>query len=372
MRFAVGMVLVNASHSALNMFGIDKTLPDRMVTRVKKLRKAGVSYPYVAPQAWRYWWRKTLVEHFDWEPSPMFREEKQVFTAANPVKYPDDDVFGYMKTFNKENGGLSVTRISPLKNTPLVSLFPDRASVVLDEGYASRHEGDAVPYSQEFYSTVLKGAFSLELDSVGKYFMLNKAGFRNLLKVEALEEDLEKRKKKSNRTVSEKFLDEIKDEYEAIVSEAEKMGAEIKEREIVMPAEVRKKRAGDVIRALRYISGGAKQTQYLTDLTPKFVIMAMFEGGINPFIDEIVYEEEGKIKFDSETLIFRIIEFKHLLNPSKLFIGKDKGFMKNWDEKLKEVKDFLVTSGEIEVEVATVGKAIDEFAELVEDYYITN
>lgn len=94
MRFAVGMLLIDAPHSALNMLGIDETLPDRTVTRVKKFKKGRLSYPYVSPQAWRYWWRKTLSEHFNWELSPLFREEKQVFTAANPVEYPDDDVFG--------------------------------------------------------------------------------------------------------------------------------------------------------------------------------------------------------------------------------------------------------------------------------------
>jgi len=102
MKYAVGMVLVDAPHSALNMLGIDESLPERTVTRVKKLRKGGISYPYVSSQAWRYWWRRTLSEHFNWNLSPMFREEKQVFTAANPVEYPDDDVFGYMRAFKKE------------------------------------------------------------------------------------------------------------------------------------------------------------------------------------------------------------------------------------------------------------------------------
>lgn len=352
MMFAVGMVLVDAPHSALNMLGIDESLPERTVTRVKKLRKGGHFYPYVSPQAWRYWWRKTLSGYFNWSLSPMFREEKQVFTAANPVEYPDDDIFGYMRAFKKGKVNITVTRISPLKNTPLVSLLPDRGSVTQDEGYASRHEGDPVPYSQEFYSTVLKGAFSLDLDAVGRYTIIDKAGFKNLLRVDEIPEN----------------LSEVKSEYEAIISKAGELGTEINEKELIMPKEIRKKRASETIKALRYIFGGAKQTQYLTDVTPKFIILAMFEGGINPFISEIVYEDRGEIKFDSEALASRILEFKDILEPKKLFIGKDKGFMRGWDEDLEKVKNSL-NEKSIETEVTTVGDAIEKFAEEVEAYY---
>jgi len=352
MRFAVGMVLVDAPHSALNMLGIDESLPERTVTRVKKLRRGGLSYPYVSPQAWRYWWRKTLSEHFDWNLSPMVREEKQVFTAANPIDYPDDDVFGYMRAFKKGNVNITVTRISPLKNTPLVSIFPDRSSVTRDEGYASRHEGDPVPYTQEFYSTILKGAFSLDLDAIGRFTQIAKAGFRNFLNVDEIP----------------KSLSDVRDEYEAILSKARELGAEINEKECIMPDEIRKKRASETIKALRYIFGGAKQTQYLTDVTPKFAILAMLEGGINPFISGIVYEEKGEVKFDSEALISRMLEFADILNPKKLFVGKDKGFMKEWDEEISKVKHTLSENG-ISVETTTVGDALEKFAKEVEAYY---
>ncbi|AIY90676.1 type I-B CRISPR-associated protein Cas7/Cst2/DevR [Geoglobus acetivorans] len=355
MRFAAGMILVDASHSALNMLGIDETTPERTVTRVKKLRKGSLSYPYVSPQAWRYWWRKTLAEHFEWNLSPMFREEKQVFTAANPIEYPDDDVFGYMRAIKKGNVNITVTRMSPLKNSPLISLLPDRSSVTPDEGYASRHEGDPVPYTQEFYSTVLKGVFSLDLDFVGRFTIIDKAGFKNLLS-------------KDEISKLPKSLSDVKSEYESILQKAREMNAQIDDREIFMPKEIRKKRASEVIKALRYIFGGAKQTQYLTDITPKFIILAMFDGGINPFVSDIVYEDRGEIRFDSEALISRILEFKEIINPRKLFIGKDKGFMRGWKDELEKVKDSLTENG-VEVAVTTVGDAIVKFAEEIEAYY---
>jgi len=350
MRFAVGMLLIDAPHSALNMLGIDETLPDRTVTRVKKFKKGGLSYPYVSPQAWRYWWRKTLSEHFNWELSPLFREEKQVFTAANPVEYPDDDVFGYMRAFKKGNINITVTRISPLKNTPLISLLPDRSSVTSDEGYASRHEGDPVPYSQEFYASVLKGAFSLDLNAVGRFTIIDKAGFKNLLRLDEIPKNLK----------------EVKEEYEKIESKAREIGAKIGEKEWVMPDEIRKKRVCETIKALRYIFGGAKQTQYLTDVTPKFIILMMIDGGINPFISDVVYEDKGEIKFDAEAVISRVIEFKDILYP-KMFIGRDKGFMREWEDELKKV--YSLNENGIEVEITTVGDAIEKFAREIASYY---
>lgn len=350
MRFGVGMLLIDAPHSALNMLGIDTRLSDRNVMRVKKFRRGRNQYVYVSPQAWRFWWRSTLKEKFNWKLSPLYREEKQVFTAANPVIYPDDDVFGYMRAFKKGNKNITVTRISPLKNTPLISLYPDRSSVTEDSGYASRHEkGDPVPYNTEFYSTILKGAFSLDLDSVGRFVIVDKAGYKNILK----EDEITK---------------EVREEYESMKNAMISMKDAIMDEKIwLLPPDIRKTRASQTIKALKYIFGGAKLTEYLTDVTPKFIILAMFEGGINPFISNIVYEENGEIILDENAIIERLKEYKDILEPKRVFIGKDAGFMKEWGSKLKKIKESLKNN--IEVEITTVGRAIDNFAKELENYY---
>ncbi|WP_202320531.1 type I-B CRISPR-associated protein Cas7/Cst2/DevR [Archaeoglobus neptunius] len=361
MRFAVGMVLIDAPHSALNMLGIDDSLPDRNVTRVKTLRRGGYRYPYVSPQAWRYWWRKTLNEHFDWELSPLFREEKQVFTAANPLKYKDDDVFGYMRAFKRGGINITVTRISPLKNTPLISVLPERSSITMDEGYASRHEGDPTPYNQEFYSTVLKGAFSLDLEAVGRFTIIGKAGFKNLLTWNDVPKDKSGKPKKG----TEEITKEIR-EMEHI---SEEFGIVRGEKEWVLPNELRKKRSAETIKAIRYLSGGAKQTQFHTDITPKFVLLMSIDAGINPFISDIVFEDRGEVKFDTEALANRLADLKDILPTKKLYVGCDDGFIRNlgWDvNKMSET----LQNAEIEVEFGSVGEAIEKFVkEEIEPYY---
>ncbi|RLF88507.1 type I-B CRISPR-associated protein Cas7/Cst2/DevR [Thermococci archaeon] len=356
MRFATGLVLIDAPHSALNMLGIDESLPDRNVTRVKTFRRGGKRYPYVSPQAWRYWWRFTLKEYFNWELSPLYREQKQVFTAANPLRYPDDDVFGYMRAFKKGGVNVTVTRVSPLKNTPLISILPERSSLTADEGYASRHEGDPVPYSQEFYSTVFKGAFSLDLDAVGRFTLVNKAGFKNLL----TRIDLPSKREPPA---------EIVEEIEGLEKLARELRVKKEEKEWIMPSEIRKKRASEVIKALRVLTGGAKQSQYHTDVTPKFILLLNVDAGINPFIGDIVFEENGEIKFDAEALAKRLKDLRDVIpKGAKLYIGYDEGFVKSLRWNMTEISKALEENG-IEVFIETVGEAVDEFVREVESYY---
>ncbi|WP_010479702.1 type I-B CRISPR-associated protein Cas7/Cst2/DevR [Thermococcus zilligii] len=358
MRFATGLVLIDAPHSALNMLGIDESLADRNVTRVKTFRRGGKYYPYVSPQAWRYWWRSTLKEHFSWELSPLYREQKQVFTAANPLKYPDDDVFGYMRAFKKGNINVTVTRVSPLKNTPLISVLPDRNSLTVDEGYASRHEGDPVPYSQEFYSTVFKGAFSLDLDAVGRFTTISKAGFKNLLTWNDVSQD-------KTKGGAEEIVKEIRE----IEKLAEELGVEKGEKEWTMPSSIRKKRATETIKALRFLTGGAKQTQYHTDVTPKFILLLNVDAGINPFISDIVFEENGEVMFDAEALAERLKDLKEVVpGDAKLYIGYDEGFIKSLGWDVNHIEERLRASG-LDIAKGSVKDAIEGFVKEIEAYY---
>ncbi|GAB6135973.1 hypothetical protein JCM16307_15220 [Thermococcus prieurii] len=266
-----------------------------------------------------------------------------------------------MRAFKKGGVNVTVTRVSPLKNTPLISILPDRSSVTVDEGYASRHEGDPVPYSQEFYSTVFKGAFSLDLDSVGRFTIISKAGFKNLLTWD----DVPKDKKGNPKKGAEDVVNEIK-EMERI---AEELGVEKRDREWVMPPEIRKKRATEAIKALRLLTGGAKQSQYHTDVTPKFVLLLNVDAGINPFISDLVFEERGEIRFDDEALAKRLKDLKDVIpKTARLYIGYDEGFVRSLGWDVNEIAKTLEKAG-INVFTGTIGEAIEEFAKEIEAYY---
>jgi CRISPR-associated protein Cst2 len=201
-----GFILIDVDVVALNNAGKSSSSNFDNAVATKKIYKNGRTHTYVSGQAWRYWWREALKVNHGWAMSPITRESKIAFTDANPIQYADDDIFGYMKAakdvVRNEDGNpvvdkkgkeqkedVTVTRISPLKNSAIISV--STANTVENWSSMARQLGDSVPYSKEEYSAIMKGMFSLDLFQVGTFATYNKTGFKNLtekLKAEAIEQ----------------------------------------------------------------------------------------------------------------------------------------------------------------------------------------
>ncbi|MBL7137132.1 MAG: hypothetical protein ISS81_11205 [Candidatus Marinimicrobia bacterium] len=91
MKTIQGFVLIDVDVAALNNAGGDKSSNLENAVITKKIKKNGKDYPYVSGQAWRYWWRETLVHSHSWKMSPVIREKKIAYCHVNPVK--SDKVF---------------------------------------------------------------------------------------------------------------------------------------------------------------------------------------------------------------------------------------------------------------------------------------
>jgi CRISPR-associated autoregulator DevR family len=104
MVFVTGLFLIDASASALNNLGAIEGERFDNSTGVKVIRNSdGAFYPYVSAQAFRYWLRQTLEKgNFGWKKAPIYREAKVAYTDANPIKWWDDDLFGYMRAPSKK------------------------------------------------------------------------------------------------------------------------------------------------------------------------------------------------------------------------------------------------------------------------------
>ena len=293
----IGMVLIDAPYSALNNAGTQAGQATENIVVVKTLRKGSQIYPYVSGQAWRNWWRGTLGEEFSWQLSPIEREKKIAFTAASPVEYDDDDVFGYMRAEKKD----TLTRLSPLKCSPLIATAPQRPTD--DFGVMARHEGDPVPYEHQFYSCVLKGIFSLDLDAVGAFWDINKTGYQN---------------------INEGYVSTIEGAGGARTDEHSPW---------MLPKEIRIRRARQTIEALPLLSGGAKLTSHLTDVTPKLIILTVLEGGNHPFMNLIV-EEDGAGKLSISALQQVINDYTNRITDL-VYIGRREGFMDELEEPLR-------------------------------------
>jgi len=325
MKNIFGFVLVDTPHSALNNAGEDAGSRTENTVAVKTIRRGREVYPYISGQALRYWWRTTLADKFDWKMSPVIREKKIAFTEANPIRYGDDDMFGYMRAIKND----TLTRVSPLKCAPLVSVLSQ--TPVDDFGVMARQEGDPVPYEHQFYSTIMKGIFSLNIDQVGVFSNVNQTGFKNL-----------------------------NDKLEA---ELEESGATKVENKWTLPKDIRTKRITNTIEALAYIYGGAKHTTHLTDVTPKFVILAMYDGGNHIFMN-LAREEKREVKIDFKELERVLTDYSNEI-VSDVYIGKSDGFL---PELGKEIDDFKNKFSEKTIHTGSPKQVIDLFVKAIPEY----
>lgn len=336
-KHLIGLTLIDAPHSALNNAGTEASQATENIVTVKKLQKGRDTYPYVSGQAWRNWWRTTLEQEFDdWKSSPIEREKKIAFTAADPVTYDDDDVFGYMRAQSEMQGkkrvNITVTRLSPLKCSPLISIAPQTPTN--DFGVMARQEGDPVPYEHQFYSCVLQGIFSLDLSAVGRFSDVNRTGYKN---------------------IASSYVQTIQDA--GGTQEDETLSW-------MLPKEIRLRRCQQTLEALPLLSGGAKLTSHLTDVTPKLIVLAVLDGGNHPFMNLIV-ERDGIGELSIDALREVITDYADRFCDA-IYIGRRSGFMDALDEDLRGLADN--TNLPCEIVYDSPNKVIAQLAQKLETH----
>lgn len=349
-----GFILLDVDVAALNNAGKSTSSNFENAVATKKLRKNGNTYVYVSGQAWRFWWRESLVRHFDWVVSPITREGKIAFTEANPEKFPDDDIFGYMraateeivdeKTGKSKKENVTVTRISPLKNSAIIS-----AAAVRPESNWSvmaRQDGDPVPYAKEEYSAIMKGMFSLDVMQVGTFSNYNRTGYKNLSEARGREILAA-----GGSEIADPFARDGKGEPQKLVR---------------LPREVRTRRSTDTIKALKFLSGGAMQTNNMADVTPKFIILASTTSGNHPFSHVAGTPKGGR----DEQVDLNIDGLKEVLKDYKdqfvgtVFVGLRKGFLDELADELKNLEK--LDENYPTVSVLPINEAIDGYCKQLE------
>jgi len=227
---------------------------------------------------------------------------------------------------------MSVTRVSPLKNSILTSITPIK--LINEFSSMARQDGDAVLYEKQSYSTVLKGMFSLDLDQVGTFTKVNRSGFKNVTDI-----------------TYDKVLEDGGCEVNDLINPNIKRAR--------LNNSIRVQRAKDTILALKTIAGGAKRTTNYASVKPDFIVLAILKGGNNIF-DNIAVEEDGRATLSIEALKEAIEDNKEYFR-SDVYIGKASGFMD--DVSLKLLDDEI---DGIKIHKGSINKMIDAFTSTLE------
>jgi CRISPR-associated protein Cst2 len=309
MAYITALLLIDAPASALNNSGdaIPNARTDN-TSSVKFIRKYGGGlYPYATAQAYRRWLRDSIDrDPQGWQTSPVYREEKVAYADANPIRYWDDDLLGYMRapgSAKKEKPGIermtplgsdvsALTRISPLRVSTFVAVSP--VYITNDFGVMARQEGDPTPFEHQFYRATLQGLLSLDMNSAGVFTYSQRTGYQN--------------------------LDSIRRQ------EAEQNGLahDPDSRTYRLAPEERLRRVRRLIEAIPLVQGGAKQTLHYTDVTPVVSIAAVTRYGNHPF--NYLFEDRGdEITFKADAFVDIVRAYQdQFLSP--VFIGWRPGY----------------------------------------------
>lgn len=332
-----GALLIDARAVFLNGAGLgtgenkNKVIPK---TFREKVNGKSEKVPYVSAQSWRRWLRNTCNEENNWNPSELKAIDtsakgstNKIATELNPIDFPEDDLFGYMRAGKgtsgktKDNDGdktdkesESVQRTSAFK-TSILKGIPGKRVINTDEAFVHLKEGTPLPYSTEFYSTHLEGFFNLEYYRLGVYDNLGSH-------VELTKEFVEQYKAKLD---SEKIY-EKHDRY--TLKEAKK---------------IRKERAAGLLKGLSQLRGGAKLAAFGADVSPKVLILAGMECA-NPAFNDLFDGSGEKPALKVETLKEVIEDYKPKL-ATPIYIGFRSGYLEN-ESKIKDLeKEHNVKTG---------------------------
>ncbi|MBK9336385.1 MAG: type I-B CRISPR-associated protein Cas7/Cst2/DevR [Lewinellaceae bacterium] len=303
-----GSLLIDARAAFLNGAGLGSG-EDRNKVIPKTFFESGAGgkreeVPYVSAQDWRRWLRNTSNEENGWTPSDLVAigqsegkgSTNKIATKLNPIDYPEDDLFGYMRSgaSNEE----SVQRTSPMK-TSILKGIPGKRTLNVDEAFVHLKEGTPLPYSTRFYSAHLEGFFNLEYyrlgvyDNMGSHVELEKA------LVEAQGANLD------SKIIYKNFPRYTHKNADTL----------------------RKQRAAGLLKGLAMLRGGAKQAAFGADVAPKVLILAGMESA-NPVFNNL-FEGKGEKPALNLATLQEIAQDYAAKLAGKIYIGIRTGYLEN-------------------------------------------
>ncbi len=232
---------------------------DKEVDNINPIKKVtldnGSELPYVSSQAIRRALRDKIEElGYTLSPIDVSSTAKGApKTAMDPIKYIDDDLFGYMdaKAGSDGEAGTSNTRTSPVRVEALVALATYKGDLDFATNFMGKKIGlDPNIFETEIHSGVYRGSILIELDRVGKETRIKDKKTRELEEI-----DLVDNKEKAKRVIN--FID-----------------------------------------AFRTMWSSGRQSRFLADISPKFIAAAYMKSKNPVFLEAVDLTAKGQVNYD--------------------------------------------------------------------------
>lgn len=145
-------------------------------------------YTYISRQALRY----NIIQQLGYDNTPISNESGVVQFAADASidKYPEVDLFGYMKTVSKKDNsaGKSSTRSAVVRLSNAVSLEPFNSDLdfLTNMGLAKREGYDNAIAQSEIHRSLYAYTITIDLDHVGEDGDISLSTDEKINRIEAL------------------------------------------------------------------------------------------------------------------------------------------------------------------------------------------
>ncbi len=281
---------------------------DGNVTYVKKINGKGtVSAPCQKYNIQRY------MKEQGYQMSKKIKDGKQIISSADPINFVNEDIFGFMKA----DKTITKKRKSRWLMSHLTQV--DNSRINTEWNVCKADNGENMPYNIETYSGLFAGISNINIDEISKF------------------------------NVSD--TDEYKD-----YSTKDK----IKEESLQVSKEEKYNKIKTALEGLRYLSIEGNQNNYLTDTSPKVVIMGEYKFG-NAIFQGVLNRDGINIEALKET-----IEDNDRFRISDIWIGVSS---RVYNENIKQLKNKLIDEFKDYdfIHVGTVGNAFNNYLSYLEE-----
>jgi len=259
---------------------------------IKKIREGFWDFPYASAQAMKRALRDTL-KGLGYETSPVVNT-KPARTVGDPVRYIDDDLFGFMEAGSKKSERSDVNRLNGIRKavvsmTPLLSLsaFDDNVDFGANM-MGLQAGGNPMPYETEVHRGWYRVSLYVELNRIG-----TDAGF--ITDIEEISRAGDVIDLLKNPPEEYDFIAPVKSDFATF--------KRICGDELSM--DKRYWRAKALLDAIRFLAPSGRSSNWLIDLTPKLMVAAYVKGARTPFLETPLIEhakegdEKDKINMDN-------------------------------------------------------------------------